>query len=375
MAQLLYVHGVANREDDPQFQAGRVAPKKMFEEHAFRGNPLSFRDPYWGGSGAKPKFRFACIPKEKGTTLGIGAAIGAAAPAAPDVLLQAARGYFLAVVHTLSLELDPAVPAEARLAEAMVGYALSFEDGSATPAWVAAVADDDSFLSRLESESAAWIATDGTTTLGLGDTLRSIGRTIAGGASNLVNGPIAKGLRALTPQLGIFIGDVFTYLKAGARRQDIRNTVGADLRAAAVAARAGGEKLILVGHSLGGVILYDMLADPAWVSELEAAMGHPLEVDLFLTIGSQPGLFEEFDLFVASQPGQKGARPAPVARWWNVYDRVDVLSFKAEDVFDGVVDFEADTIAGVAGAHGAYLCSHLVHRRLNQRMEDAGLIQ
>ena len=46
-----------------------------------------------------------------------------------------------------------------------------------------------------------------------------------------------------------------------------------------------GDKLIAVGHSMGGVILYDLLSDP------DKPLGD-LKLDLLVTVGSQVGVFE-----------------------------------------------------------------------------------
>ena len=62
---------------------------------------------------------------------------------------------------------------------------------------------------------------------------------------------------AASPAIGLFLGDVFVYLKDGDARQKIRTEVGKALTKAHADAKAGKGPLILVGHSMGGVILVD----------------------------------------------------------------------------------------------------------------------
>jgi hypothetical protein len=123
---------------------------------------------------------------------------------------------------------------------------------------------------------------------------------------------------------------------------------------------------VAIGHSLGGVILYDMLAGRA--PELDG-----VEVDLFVSVGSQPALFQEMSLFGATvaAPG-KAPRPDAVAHWWNVYDPVDLLSFRCEPVFEDVEDFEFSSVAGLIDAHGSYFKRPRFHARLHERLHKIG---
>jgi pimeloyl-ACP methyl ester carboxylesterase len=124
-------------------------------------------------------------------------------------------------------------------------------------------------------------------------------------------------------------------------------------------------KLVIVGHSLGGVISYDILThfDPT------------LEVDLFVTVGSQVALFEEMTLYKESRPdlpqnppADRLARPANIKRWLNVLDANDIFSFRTEGVFDGVQDFKYETGFGLMEAHGGYFRRPSFYRRLGERL-------
>ena len=65
-------------------------------------------------------------------------------------------------------------------------------------------------------------------------------------------------------------------------------------------ARAGApnEPLVVIGHSLGGVISMDLLSH----------FRTDIDVDLFVTIGSQVAHFEEMKLYHASDTGDSRAR-------------------------------------------------------------------
>ena len=132
------------------------------------------------------------------------------------------------------------------------------------------------------------------------------------------------------PKIAIFIGDVFEYLKAGSARTSIRATVMTAIEEAARKAKATNEKLILAGHSMGGVILYDLLSDPAMIAHLSAALGFEFKADLLLTVGSQVALFEELKVYTSSTATYPGASPkvpmpSSLAEWWNVFNKLDVF--------------------------------------------------
>ncbi|CAN7532577.1 hypothetical protein LJR098_005010 [Rhizobium sp. LjRoot98] len=215
--------------------------------------------------------------------------------------------------------------------------------------------------------------------LGILDKVKAAAKKLKGGASNLVNGPIARaGCEKITPGLAILIGDVFRYLREADPRQKIREVVSNDIIAAAKDLKQG-EPLVLIGHSMGGIILYDLLSDPEAVAEMSGAIGRDLKVDLFLSVGSKIALFEEMKLYKASSAdysaaGKRVPPPAVVQAWWNAFDKMDVLSFVTETVFDGPKDFSVDTVAGVRDAHGAYFLSAMFYTRLNVRLKEAGLL-
>ena len=132
------------------------------------------------------------------------------------------------------------------------------------------------------------------------------------------------------------------------------------LRAAEKRTRPGDARLVAVGHSMGGIILYDVLT----------AFAPDLRIDALITVGSQVAVFEEMKLYLASDPARTGSgglkvpKPANVGAWVNVFDRNDVLAFATSGVFDGAADFEFVTGKGVLGAHSSYFVRPSFHERL-----------
>lgn len=111
--------------------------------------------------------------------------------------------------------------------------------------------------------------------------------------------------RRLTKTL---LKDVYEFLFVDERREAMRESVLARMR-------TGGGPFIVVAHSQGSLIAYDVLCS------LPAGQ---YEIDLFVTIGSPLGLQEVQDQ-LKTFPGQKGglAVPAVVRRWINVADPLD----------------------------------------------------
>jgi hypothetical protein len=370
MVQMVFVHGVTVRQT-ASYDADLKARDKRFSDQAFAGK-VKIYNPYWGLHGAPAKFK--AIPKFEAPAVMLG--VGGAP--AGNLLVDAAKQDFAAVVASLSVAAteEAPTPADHDKAVAFWSAAARLAELDPRPAWLTPLLTDQAFLSELKVQVQALEPTLDVA-LGLFDPVVNAAKKLVGGVSNLVNSPFGKiGREVISPQVAIFTGDVFKYLKSGKARDDIRAVVAADVVAAAKAAKAGNEPLVLAGHSMGAVILYDMLSDPAAVAGIEAGLGHSLKVDLFLSVGSQIAIFEENKVFASSNPAQAGltARPACVERWWNVWDRMDVLSFLTAPVFKDVQDFAVDTIAGVADAHGAYFSSAVFYERLAKRLKTAGLV-
>jgi pimeloyl-ACP methyl ester carboxylesterase len=175
---------------------------------------------------------------------------------------------------------------------------------------------------------------------------------------------------AATQRAGIFIGDVFAYLNTRGDKDspgDIARIVRDALRSAAARRTMEDSKLVVVAHSLGGIIAYDILThfDPA------------INVDAFVTVGSQVALFKELALYVEDKgmstvSGLVSERDN-IGIWINVFDPLDLLGFAADGVFAGVKDFAFPTQASPLDAHSTYFIRPNFHARLRARLAKAGL--
>jgi hypothetical protein len=178
-----------------------------------------------------------------------------------------------------------------------------------------------------------------------------------------------------------FMGDVFTYLvnrtapgegaqlglaakRPGVQPGAIPLAVLGVLKRAVDERRDPAEPLVVLSHSMGGQIVYDIVTSflPMLVASEPADYGN-IRIDVWGAAASQVGLFEEMKIFLASKAAYSAAsgRMAPfpdprfLGTWWNVWDRNDFLSFTAKPIFEGVVDHEFVSGRSLVDAHGGYL--------------------
>ncbi|MFD5409574.1 hypothetical protein [Streptomyces nojiriensis] len=123
---------------------------------------------------------------------------------------------------------------------------------------------------------------------------------------------------------------------------------------------------VLIGHSLGGIALVDLLT-------LAAARGEAVPgAGLLVTVGSQAPFLYELGALTALEPGAK--LPYGFPRWLNVYDRHDVLSYLAEPVFPGdarVSDHEVRSRQPFPACHSAYWKQDSLYERIEQAVTEA----
>lgn len=122
------------------------------------------------------------------------------------------------------------------------------------------------------------------------------------------------------------------------RRPDVVNMLREKIAAA-------GDNLVVIGHSLGGVHLVNLLSDP---------QNRPPNVVKLITAGSQAPFFTACDAMAHLRLGQP--LPAAFPPWLNFYDRSDFLSFTARPFFQGGTITDKDVSSGVSfpDSHGAY---------------------
>ncbi|WUC43114.1 hypothetical protein OG692_14955 [Streptomyces cellulosae] len=130
------------------------------------------------------------------------------------------------------------------------------------------------------------------------------------------------------------LGDILRYQARGQRMRDyIRRTIE----------NTPGDSVTVIAHSLGGVACVELLTEE-----------QPERVERLITVGSQAPFFYEIGALGALEypEGLPGQFPA---RWLNVYDQRDLLSYQAAEVFRGrVYDQEVDNRQPFPWAHTSY---------------------
>ncbi len=159
---------------------------------------------------------------------------------------------------------------------------------------------------------------------------------------------LARHLRGSIMQAATsFVGDVMLYLARGAE-------VRAQLHRTVLEARAQfpDEPLVLLAHSLGGIIAYEYATD--------GALADRPPIDLLVTVGSQVALFAEYELLHAAGAAHDhlvASRAAQLrSRWLNIYDPDDFLSFPIAGMFPAAADGDHSISAGkpFPASHTAY---------------------
>ncbi|MDJ0462622.1 hypothetical protein [Streptomyces sp. H27-C3] len=222
-------------------------------------------------------------------------------------------------------------------------------DGSALPrltaraitAWAMAHADEEpGAVAVAARDELVDVLTNelGGDTKGLSDVLvAALGFSARLFERSLGSGMIVSRRAALSSRSVGFVGDVLSYL---ARGQAVRDYVADTVRAL-----PGPGPVVVLGHSLGGIIAVDLLADPA----------SGLAVDLLVTVGSQAPLLYELDA-LPSLPYGTGL-PDAFPPWVNVHDRRDLLSYLAAGAFGNdprITDAPVDNGQPVSAAHSSY---------------------
>ncbi|MCA1386038.1 MULTISPECIES: hypothetical protein [unclassified Bradyrhizobium] len=378
--------------------------------------------PYWGDLGVKFARNFASLPTSGAQTLAVGQ------PARVDLVTSTAAKLDGELVNKPTLNSDPLLtvararslpaavdllfagssnaPKAGPLAQALTNalpdvarfslVAEAYAAANRNPSWLQTVKNDSEFVEELFRSVTALSATSSEAATGANGTIQTlaIGNSVLNwlktGATAIkdavsevtknvkdaVGGAAVDATRAAFLGLseyvrpsastfaGRFVGDVFTYMD---NRQPIVERVIAAIKEANAARRPGDEELYLVGHSFGGIILYDILTHFA----------KDLRCDLFVTVGSQVALFAEMGRLAAAselaEPFAKGEPadlPAAVSRWINVYDLTDYVGFATKGVFKDVLDFEFETDALPIISHAAYFDTPRFFARLRERVKE-----
>ncbi len=348
--------------------------------------------PYWGRDGVSfwrnleviPKGRevetFGADDKELPPSLGIGIAEGAVQSG--DTFDALARRRPDVAIDLLFDAVLQETRSEAEIMAVATAYRLS-QERLADPAapWLETSTKDnvlDQVFDVVSPQNIGGAETFGGSLWGLLE--EGAKRLALFGPDQLSHAVVAASRRPLTQKVATFIGDAFRYLAErgdGAVPGPIAASVLQSLQEASKFSREKGEPLVVISHSFGGEIVYDILT--------HYAQGLDLQIDVWVTVGSQVGLFEEMSLLWTS-PGRsdrnampREAIPSPqrVKRWLNIIDTNDVLGFLVLPTFTGAVpgtvhDFKYNTGFPVTGAHSGYFKWPSFYKRLAQRIGGKG---
>lgn len=125
-----------------------------------------------------------------------------------------------------------------------------------------------------------------------------------------------------------------------------------------IAAADQSHPVVVLGHSLGGIIAVDVASDPSRRGR----------IDLTVTVGSQMPLL--FALGAVPEFAPDGRHP--VAPWLNIYNPRDPLAFLAAEVFAWAdpppIDVEVTDPRNLIGSHTGYPTNPKVYREIADRL-------
>ncbi|MGG6898021.1 hypothetical protein [Rhizobium sp. BR 315] len=346
----------------------------MFTDTVFQNADVQILNPYWGGeSPIIDKKVFATASADNSFSLNIdkpaGGQGGAGQPAFDNDLSIVAIGNqspVSAIDAILSGAVDAADQEVRQLNDEEVAAfkkAVNLIDEGRAQSIFAGALDEAAIAKRLQDD-------DEPRAFGL---VSKIGQAVAAATDKVKNAVSTVGskvLKSYSPAVGVFLGDVFVYLNEGETREAIRAIVLKGLHEAHDAAKATGEPVVLVGHSLGGVILTDILSDPK-----DAGLPEDFKVAMLFTVGSQPGFFASLQLIAkkTNPPGER-LKLDCVGAWYNVFDPIDPFAFRADGHFKDVEDVEFDSVTGLMAAHSAYFTRPQFYARFRARLIEHGVL-
>lgn len=392
---LVFVHGVNVRDDGSYYQDvnARNALLRRFALRSVFADPqaVAIFNPYWGQYGIKFAWNQASLPQSGIEELGpedelplilLNQTLLDRTPEAETVLLEVSRRSLEEAVDLLWAASSQQVnPIQADALAALAVRTTDYVAHNPHPLWLDTVSNDRAFLRDLQQAVEAWTPqgtvlappdADNWEALGFDDTWEQIkegASRLKGAVSSLAGRALVDVARpGLHHQASRFIGDVLVYLRERGTRDNpgaIVREVVTQLERASSQLRPPDDKLIVIAHSMGGNISYDILT----------YFRPDLMVDVLVTVGSQVALLEEMKLFVSSDKARptdpetdRLSLPSNIRRWLNVFDYNDVFGFAAAGVFQGVEDFSYVTGKGVISAHTTYFTRPSLHRRLGERL-------
>lgn len=401
---VIFVHGVNNRKEEPgygvrcllieKFLAKHLAGVKINKKTVTIAKP---RFPYWGDLATKFAWDMQSLPSEGIDSLGPSGVEPDLRPLVATFAEQvtnarSASGAPLLEIAKKSLSQSVQLVADLLLGEIKADQSekvadfifclQEYAETNPSPPWLVGLTTDAQFINKIANEASKQ-GQQGPEALGA--TVADVLYPLTIGASKfkaaVASAPdvmlditgnfistrlLAWGRRPLNATLGRFFGDVFVYLDTRNDKNDpgeIPRRVLSEIDNAIEAAPSQ-DPVVIIGHSLGGVIIYDLLSH----------FRPELNVDLFVSVGSQVSHFEEVKRFKNSDPHighpERVRPPSNIKHWINVFDPVDIFSYACSKIFERVEDFSYDTRTYTIKAHGAYLGQARFYERLRKRIDE-----
>lgn len=424
---IVYVHGVANRDDGVSYPERWNQISQYLRRYiapVISGHPdqVAIRDAYWGDVGAQ--FRWNGASRPRTPLLGQGAAnaptkadqafaiaalpqvvgwlpVNPPTPATSGVLIPAGATSATGSAADFRLkDLSPdqlsdllaavieSITTEPRERTRLTLAADAVSHNQATSQQLAACKDRAAEIALLKSLVEARYRQEqpnqGLIGMGAFDFLNPFKDRLSEATSRVGSVPgfvlsraLAEARKPINDQVTLFLGDVFNYLayrqKDNQEPGEIPSRVIAKLREALQATVDNNEPLIVLTHSMGGQIVYDL------ATYFLPQLAEKIRVDFWCATASQVGLFEEMKLFLASDESyslaKKNRVPFPsrehLGGWYNVWDHNDFLSYTAREVFEGVDDENYNGGMSVISAHGGYLDRPSFYRQFAEKLQQA----
>ena len=397
---IVFIHGVNNRREDADYDEGMKRTRGFLKDVlapriGLDPAKVSIFFPYWGGHGVKFRWKQASLPRASDNVetlslsppgpgsgdfeLWMGEARYQYGPGAVSLGQISRSKSFEEAVDLVWDTASAVAPKADGHGDVVEGYiaSLAYAGKNPAPAWAMQTPPlaNDAFVQTLLKEIEPFRPPKeggAKESLGLKDWFQSLKESVSrlgsvpsDAATALV---VGLGRQSVHEKASRFLGDIFVYLTNRGTEPApgliVQDVLG-DLVKAEAAKQPGDDKLVVIGHSLGGVILYD----------IATTFKPKLTIDFFASIGSQVALFEEMTLYRASKDGlppnppkDKLPKPASLTKWLNVFDTNDVFSFRAETVFEGPKDHSFDTGYGLLQAHGGYFARPSFYKRLAVRL-------
>lgn len=348
---IISIHGVGARINTPEYDSAFKLKKKLCNTFLKPNLPVVYQNCgelehcYWGDFGAKFRWNTVGLPQATDEHLG------------SEKLSRDEENELLS---------DPLLMLDALIA----ANAMHDDVGNYAPVLSQLIEKSpDIALKELIDESYD-TPVSLTETLGGTSSIRSMldgaWIRITGAPTSLVMGLIRPNLHKKA--IG-FMGDVLAMMGHPTNRDNAIGKIRDDISNAQNKAQA--EKTIVIAHSMGGILVADMLL----------RYGAP-KIDLLITVASQIAPIAELGHFShnvinqlaiseGNKVGPKSKCELPsVDKWINVYAPADVLSFRAGDVFSNVEDFSFTTGANPLSAHSDYFHRASFYVRLAKRLKQ-----